>query len=90
MSAMFLKRALTWSIPVFLIGLAIQYYGTGKLTGRVVTINLVIYLLAGVLFEALSGWQKRAFGQSTFARTASAGFWAIAAIGLFVFFYHMS
>ncbi|MFM0592720.1 MULTISPECIES: hypothetical protein [Paraburkholderia] len=90
MSAVFFKRALMWSLPAVLLNLLIQYHESGKLTASAVAVSVVIFLLGGLLFEALNSWWTRKFEKSPFSRAVSAGFWAIVAIGLFVFFYRMS
>jgi hypothetical protein len=90
MSAVFLKRVLTWSIPAILVNLAIQYHESGKLTAATVAVCASVFLLGGLLFEASNSWWTRRFEKNPITRAVSAGFWTIAAIALFVFFYRMS
>ncbi|PQV50057.1 hypothetical protein [Paraburkholderia sp. BL21I4N1] len=90
MTALFFKRSLTFSIPLLLINLALQYHEAGTLTGYEVAVSLVIFLLAGVLFEAMDSWRKRRIAKSRFAFIAETAVWTVIAIGLFVFFYRMS
>lgn len=90
MTTAFFKRSLMFAVPLLLINLALQYHETGTLTGYEVAVKLVVFLLAGVLFEAMDSWRKRRLGKSRFAFTAETAVWTIIAIGLFVFFYRMS
>lgn len=90
MTAAFFKRSLMFAIPMLLINLALQYHEGGKLTGYEVAVNLIVFLLAGVIFEAMNSWRKRRLRKSRLASIAETAVWAIIAIGLFVFFYRMS
>lgn len=90
MTTAFFKRSLMFAVPLLLINLALQYHEAGTVTGYEVAVKLVVFLLAGVLFEAMDSWRKRRLGKSRFAFTAETAVWTIIAIGLFVFFYRMS
>lgn len=89
MRAVFLKRTLAWSIPSALMYLAIQYYNSSKISMNAVAVTLIAFLISGIVFEISDSWWKRRFGVSTFASRVSLVFWAVLAIGLFVFFYRM-
>ena len=90
MTAVFFKRSLMFAIPSLLATLAIQYHEAGKLTGYEVAVNLIVFLLVGMLSEAVDSWRKRRIGKSRFALIAETAVWGVIAIGMLVFFYRMS
>jgi hypothetical protein len=83
------KRALTWSIPAALISLAIQYRDSRKLNVYAISVTLVAFLLCGVVSETIDKWWKRTAGKNRLSIYASAIFWTVLAICMFVFFRRM-